>query len=222
MRKKLDVEEEKKRVMAMYEIEHLCRKKGYKYIAGVDEAGRGPLAGPVCAAAVVLPDDIFIPGINDSKKLSEKKREELFDIICEKAIAYSIEYSDTEQIERENILAATMDAMNRAINNLSVPVDYALIDGNRKSGIECECETVVKGDSKSISIAAASILAKVSRDRFIINASKEYPEYGFERNKGYGTAEHIAALEKYGMSPIHRKKFVTTALETARRKRNNE
>lgn len=222
MRKKLDIEEEKKRVMPMYEIEHLCRKKGYKYIAGVDEAGRGPLAGPVCAAAVVLPDDIFIPGINDSKKLSEKKREELFDIICEKAIAYSIEYSDTEQIERENILAATMDAMNRAINNLSVPVDYALIDGNRKSGIECECETVVKGDSKSISIAAASILAKVSRDRFIINASKEYPEYGFERNKGYGTAEHIAALEKYGMSPIHRKKFVTTALETARRKRNNE
>ena len=222
MRKKLDIEEEKKRVMAMYEIEHLCREKGYKYIAGVDEAGRGPLAGPVCAAAVVLPDNIFIPGINDSKKLSEKKREELFDIICEKAIAYSIEYSDTEQIERENILAATMDAMNRAINNLSVPVDYALIDGNRKSGIECECETVVKGDSKSISIAAASILAKVSRDRFIINASKEYPEYGFERNKGYGTAEHIAALEKYGMSPIHRKKFVTTALETARRKRNNE
>lgn len=222
MRKKLDIEEEKKRVMAMYEIEHLCREKGYKYIAGVDEAGRGPLAGPVCAAAVVLPDNIFIPGINDSKKLSEKKREELFDIICEKAIAYSIEYSDTEQIERENILAATMDAMNRAINNLSVPVDYALIDGNRKNGIECECETVVKGDSKSISIAAASILAKVSRDRFIINASKEYPEYGFERNKGYGTAEHIAALEKYGMSPIHRKKFVTTALETARRKRNNE
>lgn len=222
MRKKLSPEEERERVLAMYAIEHECRERGYCNIAGVDEAGRGPLAGPVYAAAVIMPDNVVIEGINDSKKLSEKRREELFDEICEKALAYSIAYSTPEQIEQDNILAATMDAMNRAINALPIKADYALIDGNRNKGIDCANETVVKGDAKSISIAAASILAKVSRDRYIIAAAKDYPEYGFERHKGYGTAEHIAALEKYGLTPIHRKKFTDTALATARRKRNAE
>ncbi len=219
MAKKLTEAEDRARVALMHEIENSLRIKGYKAIAGVDEAGRGPLAGSVYTAAVILPPDIYLPGINDSKKLSEAKREELFEIITREAIAYCIESADVNEIEEKNILAATLAAMERAINGLKPRADYALIDGNRNTGITTPNETVVKGDAKSISIAAASILAKVSRDREIVRLAKEYPGYGFENHKGYGTAEHVAALEKYGMCPIHRKKFVTKALETARKKR---
>jgi ribonuclease HII len=219
MAKRLTEAEDRERVSHMHEIEHEKRAQGYELIAGVDEAGRGPLAGPVYAAAVILPPDIYIPGINDSKKLSEKKREELFDIIIENAIAYKIERGTLEEIEQTNILAATLAAMERAINGLSVKADFALIDGNRNSGITVPNENVIKGDAKSISIAAASILAKVSRDREIIEMSKKYPGYGFEKHKGYGTPEHIAAIERLGMCEIHRKGFVKKALDTARKKR---
>ena len=191
-RKKLTEEEEIARVKAMYEYEHNCRDNGYTVVAGVDEAGRGPLAGPVYAAAVILPNDIIIKGINDSKKLSEKKREELFDEI--------------------NILNATYEAMNGAVNGLSTAPDFVLIDGNRISGMEIPHETVVKGDSKSISIAAASILAKVSRDRFICQMAEKYPEYGFEKHKGYGTKAHNEAILKYGPCPIHRRTFLRKLL----------
>ncbi len=219
MAKRLTEAEDRERVSHMHEIEHEKRAQGYELIAGVDEAGRGPLAGPVYAAAVILPPDIYIPGINDSKKLSEKKRDELFDIIIENAIAYKIERGTLEEIEQTNILAATLAAMERAINGLNVKADFALIDGNRNSGITVPNENVIKGDAKSISIAAASILAKVSRDREIIEMSKKYPGYGFEKHKGYGTPEHIAAIERLGMCEIHRKGFVKKALDTARKKR---
>lgn len=222
MAKKLTEAEDRARVAQMHEIENSLRLKGYNMIAGVDEAGRGPLAGSVYTAAVILPPDVYLPQINDSKKLSEKKREELFDIITENAIAYCIESADVDEIEDKNILSATLCAMERAINGLGVKADYALIDGNRNTGITTPNETVVKGDAKSISIAAASILAKVSRDREIVRLAKEYPGYGFEKHKGYGTAEHIQALVKLGMCPIHRKKFVNKALETARKKRETE
>jgi len=222
MAKKLTEAQDRERVALMHEIENSLHKKGYATIAGVDEAGRGPLAGSVYTAAVILPPDIYLPGINDSKKLSEAKREELFDIIIDKAIAYCIESADVDEIEEKNILSATLSAMERAINGLAIKADYALIDGNRNTGITTPNETVVKGDAKSISIAAASVLAKVSRDREIVRLAKEYPDYGFEKHKGYGTAEHVAALEKYGMCPIHRKKFVDKALETARKKREAE
>lgn len=219
MAKRLTEAEDRERVSHMHEIEHEKRAQGYELIAGVDEAGRGPLAGPVYTAAVILPPDIYIPGINDSKKLSEKKRDELFDIIIENAIAYKIERGTLEEIEQTNILAATLAAMERAINGLNVKADFALIDGNRNSGITVPNENVIKGDAKSISIAAASILAKVSRDREIIEMSKKYPGYGFEKHKGYGTPEHIAAIERLGMCEIHRKGFVKKALDTARKKR---
>jgi ribonuclease HII len=219
MAKRLTEAEDRERVSHMHEIEHEKRAQGYELIAGVDEAGRGPLAGPVYAAAVILPPDIYIPGINDSKKISEKKRDEIFDMIIENAIAYKIERGTLEEIEQTNILAATLAAMERAINGLSVKADFALIDGNRNSGITVPNENVIKGDAKSISIAAASILAKVSRDREIIEMSKKYPGYGFEKHKGYGTPEHIAAIERLGMCEIHRKGFVKKALDTARKKR---
>lgn len=219
MARRLTETEDRERVAKMYEIENEKHLEGYKYIAGVDEAGRGPLAGPVYAAAVILPPDIYIPGINDSKKLSEKKRDELFDVIIEKAIAYHVERGSLEEIEEKNILGASLAAMERAINALSVKADYALIDGNRSKGITTPCETVVKGDAKSISIAAASILAKVSRDREIIEMGKKYPGYGFEKHKGYGTAEHVAAIERLGICEIHRKSFVKKALATAAKKR---
>ncbi len=219
MAKKLTEAQDRERVAQLHEIENSLREKGYCAIAGVDEAGRGPLAGSVYTAAVILPPDIYLPGINDSKKLSEAKREELFDIIVENAVAYSIESAGVEEIEEKNILAATLDAMERAINSLVVKADYALIDGNRNTGITTPNETVVKGDARSISIAAASILAKVARDREITRLAQEYPGYGFENHKGYGTAEHVAALERLGMCPIHRKKFVDKALDTARKKR---
>jgi ribonuclease HII len=211
-RKKLTIEEEKARVYEMQAIEREKRKDGFQYIAGVDEAGRGPLAGPVYAAAVILPEDIFIEGINDSKKLSEKKREALFDEICQKAIAYSICSVDEKRIDKINILNATFEAMNEAVNSLQTTPDYVLIDGNRIKGMEIPHETIVKGDAKSISIAAASILAKVSRDRFISAMAEKYPEYGFEKHKGYGTAAHNEAILKYGPCPIHRRTFLKKLL----------
>lgn len=190
-------------------FENEARKKGFTAICGVDEAGRGPLMGPVCAAAVILPEGIELEGVNDSKKLSEKKREALFDVIKEKAIAWSVAFADVEEIEEVNILNATYLAMNRAIEGLSVPADYALIDGNRvPKDIKIDCETVVKGDAKSLSIAAASILAKVSRDRLVLEYDKEFPEYKFADHKGYGTAAHIEAIKKYGPCKYHRPSFL--------------
>ena len=210
--KKLTEEEERARVSAMCEIENERRKKGYKYIAGVDEAGRGPLAGPVYAAAVILPEGMLIEGINDSKKLSEKKREELFDVICEKASAYFIAEVSHTRIDEINILNATFEAMNKAVNGLNIRPDYVLIDGNRIKGMEIPHETVVKGDAKSISIAAASILAKVSRDRVMYEMAKQYPLYGFDKHKGYGTKAHCDAILKYGACEIHRKSFLKKIL----------
>lgn len=212
MPKKLTAEEEQARLYEMQSIEREKRGAGYKYIAGVDEAGRGPLAGAVYAAAVILPEDVFIEGLNDSKKLSEKKREALFDVICEKAVAYSIASVDEKRIDEINILNATFEAMNKAIDDLKIQPDYVLIDGNRIKGTDIPHETVVKGDAKSVSIAAASILAKVSRDRYITEAAKTYPEYGFEKHKGYGTAAHNEAILKYGACPIHRKTFLKKLL----------
>ena len=206
--RKLTEEEERARVSAMCEIENERRKKGYKYIAGVDEAGRGPLAGPVYAAAVILPEGMLIEGINDSKKLSEKKREELFDVICEKASAYCIAEVSHTRIDEINILNATFEAMNKAVNGLNIRPDYVLIDGNRIKGMEIPHETVVKGDAKSISIAAASILAKVSRDRFMYEMDKKYPEYDFAKHKGYGTKLHYEKLREYGPCEIHRMTFL--------------
>lgn len=190
-----------------FEIE--AKQKGYKFVCGVDEAGRGPLAGPVCAAAVILPDNCDIPGLNDSKKLTEKKREALFDVIKEKAIAYNIEFGTVDEIEQINILNATFLAMNRAIDGLSVKCDYALIDGNRiPTDIKVPAEAVVKGDAKSMSIAAASVLAKVTRDRLLLEYDKQYPCYGFKNHKGYGTREHYEAIGAHGITEIHRKSFL--------------
>ncbi len=211
-RKKLTEEEEIQRVLSMYEIENGYCARGYINIAGVDEAGRGPLAGPVYAAAVILPPDTVIKGINDSKKLSEKRREELFSEITEKAIAYNICSIDEKRIDEINILNATYEAMNGAVNGLSLTPDFVLIDGNRIGGMTLPHETVVKGDSNSISIAAASILAKVSRDRFICEMAEKYPQYGFEQHKGYGTKAHNEAILKYGPCPIHRKTFLKKLL----------
>jgi len=205
--KKLTPEEELEHVQKMYEIEHAKYSEGKKFIAGVDEAGRGPLAGPVYAAAVILPADLFIPQLNDSKKLTEKKREELFEIITKNAIAYSIASVDEKRIDEINILNATFEAMNSAVDSLSVAPDYVLIDGNRIKNMTIPHETVVKGDAKSASIAAASILAKVARDRYITQISEQYPQYGFEKHKGYGTAAHNEAILKYGPCEIHRRTF---------------
>ena len=195
--------------MPDFELENKIWSKGYTYICGVDEAGRGPLAGPVCAAAVILPQDCNIEGLNDSKKLSEKKRELLFDEIIDAAIDFSICYATVAEIEEFNILNATFIAMNRAINELGVVPDYCLIDGNREpKGILFPCETVIKGDAKSNSISAASILAKVSRDRLMLKYDSEYPGYGFAKHKGYGTKEHYEAIRRMGVCPIHRLSFL--------------
>ena len=195
--------------MPDFTLETEAKLKGYHYVCGVDEAGRGPLAGPVCAAAVVFPDNVEIEGINDSKKLSEKKREALYDVIKEKALAFGIAFATVDEIEEVNILNATYLAMNRAIEQLGEKVDYALIDGNRvPKGIKVECETVVKGDAKSMSIAAASILAKVTRDRLLLEYDLKYPEYSFKKHKGYGTAEHIEAIRTHGISEVHRPSFL--------------
>lgn len=192
-----------------YLYEENAQKAGYKIICGIDEAGRGPLAGPVHAAAVILPLGLEIEGLNDSKKLSEKKREQLFDVICEKAIDYSIGVATEKEIDEINILNATFLAMHRAVEGLKIKPDYALIDGNQYPKIPFVTEeTVVKGDAKSMSIAAASILAKVSRDRFMLEKTKEYPQYQFEKHKGYGTKLHYEMLAEYGPSPIHRMSFL--------------
>lgn len=210
---KLTKEQEAERLYLMEEEERNLRTElGIKYIAGVDEAGRGPLAGPVYAAAVILPEGCVIEGLNDSKKLSEKKREELFDIITQKAIAWNVQAVDEKVIDEINILNATFLAMNNAVNNLSVKPEFVFVDGNRIKDMRYPCKTIVKGDSKSINIAAASILAKVSRDRFICEMSEKYPEYGFEGHKGYGTKAHVEAILKYGPCEIHRRSFLKKIL----------
>ncbi|MEE1076445.1 MAG: ribonuclease HII [Acutalibacteraceae bacterium] len=186
--------------------------QGYKSICGVDEAGRGPLAGPVCAAAVILKPNDIIEGVNDSKKLTEKKREMLYDIIKERAISYSIAFATVEEIEELNILNATMLAMKRAVEGLSVPADYAIIDGNKTPKLQIPCNYVIKGDAKSMSIAAASILAKVTRDRLLLEYAEQYPEYQFEKHKGYGTKAHREALLEYGPCPVHRLSFLKKIL----------
>lgn len=209
---KLTEQEELLRQEAMWETEKNLKAQGYKFIAGVDEAGRGPLAGPVYAAAVILPEGARLDGINDSKKLSEKKREALFDEITKIAISYSIASMDEKIIDQVNILNATHMAMCQAVDNLSIHADYVIIDGNSIKGMEKPHETLVKGDAKSISIAAASILAKVSRDRYIKEMGEKYPEYGFEKHKGYGTKAHTDAILEHGVCPIHRKTFLKKLL----------
>lgn len=206
-------EKEEERLKHMLEIEDSLYQKGYKLVCGVDEAGRGPLCGPVVAAAVILNKDDMIEGVNDSKKLSEKKREELYDVIMEKAVAVGIGMSDVAVIEKVNILNATKLAMKQAIKNLKIKPDFVLIDGNQMIDIDIDAKTVVSGDAKSESIAAASIIAKVTRDRLLINWDKEYPEYGFARHKGYGTKAHIEAIKKYGLTPIHRPSFCSKFLK---------
>ncbi|MBE6631831.1 MAG: ribonuclease HII [Ruminococcaceae bacterium] len=194
--------------MPDYSLEKEYASKGYKVICGVDEAGRGPLCGPVFAAACVLPEGLEIEGLNDSKKLIEKKREKLFDIIKEKAIAYCIASASVEEINKLNILEADLLAMRRAIEGLSVKADFALIDGNINRGFDIDSAPIIKGDATSMSIAAASVLAKVARDRICIELDAEYPQYKIAKNKGYGTKDHISALFEYGPSPIHREKFI--------------
>lgn len=200
-------DEELQRLKNMLEIENNLYNQGYKYICGVDEAGRGPLCGPVVAAAVILPKDICIEGVNDSKKLSEKKREKLYDDIMTRALAVGVGISDVDVIEKVNILNATKLAMIQAINNLQITPDYVIVDGNQKIDITIPLDTVIKGDAKSESIACASIIAKVTRDRMLLKYDKEYPEYGFSKHKGYGTKLHIEAIKKYGITPIHRPSF---------------
>ena len=200
--------------MPDYSIETALHEKGYKLVCGIDEAGRGPLCGPVFAAACILPDGLDIPELNDSKKLTPKKREKLFDLILEKAIAYGIAEGTVEEINQLNILEADLLAMRRAIDGLHTPdgqpyrADFALIDGNIDRDFQIPARAVVKGDSLSMSIAAASILAKVTRDRMCVDMDRAYPQYGIAKHKGYGTKEHMNALREFGPSPIHRKKFI--------------
>lgn len=195
--------------MLEYTIEQEFYNQGYNAVCGVDEAGRGPLCGPVVAAAVILPCGLYIEGLNDSKKLTEKKREALYDIICNSAIAYSIEQGSVEEINNTDILSTTMNAMRRAIDNLSVKADFALVDGNIARGFSLPAKTVVHGDAISPSIAAASILAKVTRDRLCLEMDKAFPQYNIAKHKGYGTREHMALLREYGAEPsIYRTKFI--------------
>lgn len=199
--------------MRLDEFDKQYKDRGIKRLAGVDEAGRGPLAGDVYAAAVILPDDFYLPEINDSKKLSEKKREYLYDIICEKALCYSICSIDAEIIDNINILNATYLAMKNAVESLELPPDMVLVDGNRSKGLEVPFECVVGGDAKSQSIAAASILAKVARDRYVKEVlAAKYPQYEFEKHKGYGTKRHIELLKQHGICKIHRKTFLKKIL----------
>ena len=192
----------------LWELENEIYAEGFSLICGVDEAGRGPLAGPVYAAAVILPRDAVIDGLNDSKKLTEKKREELFDVITERALSCGIASASVEEIEELNILNATFLAMNRAIAKLDPVPELALIDGNRSTGIAMPSRCIVKGDSRCADIAAASILAKVSRDRYMLTLAEKYPQYHFEQHKGYGTKLHYEALREYGPSPEHRPSFL--------------
>lgn len=207
---RLTKEEEAERIKKMKAFD--LEKASGGLIAGVDEAGRGPLAGPVFAAAVILPDDCIIEGINDSKKLSEKKREALFEVIKKNALAYAVCSVGEKKIDEINILNATLNAMQNAIERLDTKPDYVLIDGNKAPKIEIPNEPIVKGDSKSMCIAAASILAKVSRDKFIAEIAESYPQYGFDKHKGYGTKYHYEAIKKYGICDIHRKTFLKKIL----------
>ena len=194
--------------MLDYTIEQQLHEEGYAVVCGIDEAGRGPLCGPVFAAACILPDGLVLEGLNDSKKLTPKKRDKLFDLICENAIAYCIASASVEEIDELNILEADLLAMRRAIDGLSVKADFALIDGNIARGFQIPARAVIGGDAKSPSIAAASILAKVARDRDCIALDEAYPQYGIAKHKGYGTKQHMDALRTYGPSPIHRKQFI--------------
>lgn len=194
--------------MNMWAIEDGFYERGVQIICGVDEAGRGPLAGPVCAAAVILPPHLEIPGLDDSKKLSDKRRRELFPVIQEQALAYGIAFATEQEIDEINILQATFLAMQRALDQLSLRPDLALIDGNRQKDFGLPVKTVVKGDSLSANIAAASVLAKVTRDNFMIDQAAQFPGYGFEIHKGYGTKAHYEALRNLGASPIHRMTFL--------------
>lgn len=194
--------------MLEYRLEKELNDQGFRLVCGVDEAGRGPLCGPVFAAACILPFGCTLEGLNDSKKLSPKKRDRLFDEICEHALAYSIASASVEEIDALNILEADLLAMRRAIDGLGVPADFALIDGNVARGFSIPTRAVIGGDAISPNIAAASILAKVARDRECMELDRAYPQYGIAKHKGYGTKQHIEALRQYGPSPIHRKLFI--------------
>lgn len=194
--------------MDWLEYENAALNSGFEIVCGIDEAGRGPLAGPVYAAAVILPKGHIVEGVNDSKKISEKKRDLLFDKIIDECVCYSIGIASEQEIDEINILQATFLAMRRAVEGLEIKPDIALVDGNKKPGLDIAEQTIVKGDSKSANIAAASIIAKVSRDRYMLEMAEKYPEYQFEKHKGYGTKLHYEMLEKYGISPIHRKTFL--------------
>lgn len=198
--------------MPDYSYELNALQNGFKAVCGVDEAGRGPLAGPVYAAAVILPQGLVIEGLNDSKKLSEKKRELLYDEITKNAVAWSVAYATEKEIDEYNILQATFLAMKRAVESLEPKADFALIDGNRMPPLDIAGETVIKGDSLSMSIAAASILAKVTRDRLMLDIDKMYPQYQFSRHKGYGTKLHYEMLAEHGISPVHRRSFLKKIL----------
>ena len=195
-------------MIELWTLENEIYAGGVKRLCGVDEAGRGPLAGPVCAAAVILPQNCEIQGLNDSKKLTEKKREALFDVICAAAVSYGIAFATVEEIEEYNILGATFMAMNRAVAQLDPVPELALIDGNRNTGIQIPSRCIVGGDGKCADIAAASVLAKVTRDRYMRQMAELYPQYGFEKHKGYGTKAHYDAIRAYGPSPIHRPSFL--------------
>ena len=204
--------------MPDYSFEEQLHADGYISVCGVDEAGRGPLAGPVCAAAVILDEGCEIEGLNDSKKLTEKKREELFSVIKEKAVAYSIAFALVEEIEAFNILNATYLAMKRAIDGLNIKPDFAIIDGNRlPTDIKVSAVPLIKGDMKSMSVAAASVLAKVSRDRLMLEYDKEYPEYNFKKHKGYPTKDHMEAILAHGHCPAHRVSFLKKVYERAKK-----
>ena len=199
--------------MDWYAYERRAAAGGHAWVCGIDEAGRGPLAGPVCAAAVILPLDCEIDGLDDSKKLTEKKREFLFDVVCGKALAYGIGFASEQEIDEINILQATYLAMYRAVEALPQKADWAMVDGNRMPPLEIPGETVIKGDGKCASIAAASILAKVSRDRVLREMDRKYPEYGFAKHKGYGTKAHYEAIKQYGILPVHRRSFLKNLSE---------
>ncbi len=200
--------------MIGFDFEKTAKEQGFSAVCGVDEAGRGPLAGPVCAAAVILPEGLVIEGLNDSKKLTEKKREALYDVIKEKALAYSIAFATVEEIEEYNILQATFMAMTRAVEGLSVTPDYALIDGNKiPPQLTVPAQAVISGDALSYSIAAASVLAKVTRDRYMVEMDEKYPAYDFKKHKGYGTKVHREAILEVGPSPIHRMSFLKNILK---------
>lgn len=200
-------------IMDWLEYENAALNSGFEIVCGIDEAGRGPLAGPVYAAAVILPKGHIVEGVNDSKKISEKKRDLLFDKIIDECVCYSIGTASEQEIDEINILQATFLAMRRAVAGLEIKPDIALVDGNKKPSLDIAEQTIVKGDSKSANIAAASIIAKVSRDRYMLEMAEKYPEYQFEKHKGYGTKLHYEMLEKYGISPIHRKTFLKKLLQ---------